>query len=420
MRNQSIAWGDFRRLWTAYGVSQAGSAVGAGAIPLIAVTILHVADWQVTLMATLGGLVATVLALPLGPFIEFRYKRPTMIAADLIRFAILSAVPVAAFFGHLSFPLLCAAQAAATAGAIAFAAAHSAYLKDLLEPEALTKANSRIESTYWTVTAGGPTLGGVLIAAFGGTITIAIDAVSFLLSAVGLYRLRVPESKPAMRETDRKWLGELRAGWTAILNESVLRALYVNAMLFGCGLLLITAIMPVFILRDLGLAPWQYGLSLGFPALGGVVGAMSSAAITQRTDARLVLLVFGASRTVWAGLLCVARPGVAGLLVILTCDTLLMFSAGVFNPVFTTLRMRVTPNHLMARVSVTWSISAKLAQSAGMLIGGVVASTLGVRWSIGVGAGIMLAASLALPWRRRKPLQPNNSLSVDRPRPANV
>ncbi|MFG2042143.1 hypothetical protein [Dactylosporangium sp. NPDC048998] len=94
---------DLRRLWVAYAVGEFGSAVGAGALPLLAVLVPHVSDLRVPLLAAASGVASAVAAVPLAPWIEHRRKRPVMIAADLVRFGALGSVPVAAVFGVLSY-----------------------------------------------------------------------------------------------------------------------------------------------------------------------------------------------------------------------------------------------------------------------------------------------------------------------------
>ena len=78
---------EFHRLGGAYSISEAGSALGSGALPLVAVIVLQASTFQVTFLAALSGLASAAIALPLGSLIEFRAKRPTMIVADLLRFA---------------------------------------------------------------------------------------------------------------------------------------------------------------------------------------------------------------------------------------------------------------------------------------------------------------------------------------------
>jgi hypothetical protein len=72
---------DFRRLWVAFTVSAFGSAVGLGALPLVAVLALDSTTLQVSMLAALSALAGAALGLPMGDFIEQRRKRPVMIAA---------------------------------------------------------------------------------------------------------------------------------------------------------------------------------------------------------------------------------------------------------------------------------------------------------------------------------------------------
>src|SRR4051812_40198844 len=55
---------DFRRLWTAFTVSAVGSAVGSGALPLVAVLVLDVSTFQVSLLAALSAVASAAIALP--------------------------------------------------------------------------------------------------------------------------------------------------------------------------------------------------------------------------------------------------------------------------------------------------------------------------------------------------------------------
>jgi hypothetical protein len=98
---------DFRRLRAAYAISETGTGLAYGAIPLVAVLVLKVPPFQVSLLAALGGIAAAVLALPAGPWIEFRRKRPVMIGADLARAVAILSVPIAWATGMLSYPQLC-------------------------------------------------------------------------------------------------------------------------------------------------------------------------------------------------------------------------------------------------------------------------------------------------------------------------
>src|ERR1700754_1178587 len=184
---------DFRRLWLAFAVSAFGSAVGLGALPLIAVLVLGSNTFQVSMLAALSAVAGAAIGLPMGDFIEQRHKRPVMIAADLVRFGVLLSVPVAAAFGVLTYAQLCVVGVAHAAGMIAFQAASGAHLKALVRPEQRAEANSKFEQTNWLALSIGPAVGGGLVSLIGATVILAVDGVSFLLSALGIRRIQQPE-----------------------------------------------------------------------------------------------------------------------------------------------------------------------------------------------------------------------------------
>ncbi|NQE71218.1 hypothetical protein NG2371_05690 [Nocardia gamkensis] len=148
----------FRWLWAAYAVSAYGSGFGFGALPLVAIGVLHAGPAAVSASAASGVAVGALIAVPLGPWVEFRRKRPVMIAMDLARFVMLAGIPVAFAFGLLSIAQLLVVSVVAAAGEITFKAASGAYLKTLVRPEDLLAANARFESTTWTAQMVGPPL----------------------------------------------------------------------------------------------------------------------------------------------------------------------------------------------------------------------------------------------------------------------
>lgn len=390
---------DFRRLWGAYSASELGSAVGSGALPLVALLVLNASTAQVSLLAALSGIASAAIALPLGSVIEFRRKRPVMIAADLARFGALGSVPIAVAFGALSYVHLCLVGVISTTGSIAFNAASGAHLKGLVPSALRTEANSRFETTFWTATSAGPPVGGFLISWLGATVTLAVDAASFLVSALGIRSLRSDEPPPPEPSEGRHhWRADVTAGWHYIFGHGGLRALFWNAMIFGGCIMMASPLLAVLMLRDLALPPWQYGLALGLPGLGGVLGSLCTKRLTARYGARQVLLTFGVGRTLWLGFIPLAPAGTGGLIVIIVSEFLLLFCAGVFNPTFVTYRMIATDDSHMSRVTTAWSISAKTAQPVFILAGGALAALTSVRASLAIGAGVLLASAAFLPW----------------------
>ena len=409
MRSTGALGRDFAWLWGAYTVSAAGSALSAGALPLIAVTTLRASALQVSLLATVGGLASAVLALPLGTWIEHRRKRPVMVTADLIRCAASLSIPLAALAGQLSYWQLCVVSVVNTTAAIAFLGASGAHLKTLLPAPLRAEANSRMESAFWLTNSVGPPLGSALLGLFGSTFTLAMDGLSFLASAAGILVLRAPEPSPPPRPTNGGSRSDLVAGWRYLFAHPGLRPLFWNAMVFGGSVMLTAPLTAVLMLRELHFPTWQYGLVLGLPCLGGVLGAAMTGRITRRWGRRRVLLTFGVLRAPWLLLLPLAGPGPTGLAVLLLAETGLLVAAGVFNPTFVTYRMEAVTDGYMARVGTAWSISSKVAQPVFIAVGGLLAAVTDVRTAL-VCAGICCAGSAALmPWRGQVHADPSGA-----------
>ncbi|WP_210636624.1 MFS transporter [Streptomyces sp. GESEQ-13] len=402
MARRSTLGQDFRRLWGAYSVSAAGSAVGMGALPLIALLVLDSSAFQVSVLAALSAVASALIALPLGVRIEHQYKRPVMITADLARCVLLASIPLAMAFERLTFTQLCVVGVLQTAASVAFDAASGAHLKALVRPEHRLRANSLFETTNWISVSAGPPIGGLVIGALGAAATMVVDALSFLGSAVGIRRIRQPEPAPPARAAAAHLGRDIAAGWRYLLRHPGLRPLFFNALLFGGSVMMASPLMAVLMLDDLGLAPWQYGLALGLPCLGGVLGSRLTPLLTRRFGQRRILLVSGVARTLWTVVLPLVPSGALGLLVIVAADFGLLLSAGVFNPSFTTYRMAATPDAFMSRVGTSWSVGAKTCQAAFVIAGGLIAAAAGVRGALLVAGLLCMASVLLLPWRKAR------------------
>ncbi|GIF18226.1 MFS family permease [Actinoplanes tereljensis] len=390
---------DFRRRWAAFAVGEFGSALGYSALPIVAVLVLGASDFRVSLLTVLAGLVSAAVALPLGPWIEHHRKMPVMVVADLVRFAVVASVPVAAWFGVLSYWHLCLVAVVQMAARLAFDSAGVAQLRTLVPAEHRADANGRFETTRWTANAVGPPVGGVLISWLGATVTMVLDAVSFLVSALLLRGLRVSEPAPPPRATGQHWLRDVTAGWRYILGHRGLAALFWNSMIFGGCLMALVPLMAVFVLRDLGFPAWQYGLITGVSSVAGIVGSMLVKPVTRRLGEHRTLLLGGIGRNLWLGLVPLATAGLSGLVLLAASEFLLVLFAGLFSPSFATYRMNATDDAHMSRVVMAWSITNKVVQPVFIAAAGALAAVTSARTALTVLAVILLTGIAFLPWR---------------------
>ncbi|MEV4822118.1 MFS transporter [Micromonospora sp. NPDC049274] len=393
----------FGWLWSAYAVSTYGTWFAFGAFPLIAVRVLHAPAFAVSILAAAGPAVAAVVAFSLGPWVEHRAKRPVLVATDLIRFVAMASVPLAYALGLLSYGQLLVVSVISGTASIAFTAATGAYLKYLVRGDDLLVANGRFEATTWTATAVGPPLGGALVGLLGPVVTVAADALSYLLSALAVLRIRGGDVASPRDRGGRLRAADLLIGWRFILHDSVLRGLFLNSILVG-GLIMATApLLAVLLLDQYHFPAWQYGLAFGVPALGGLVGARVSARLVARHGRHRVMTVSGWLRSLFPLGLAFVQPGIPGLVTVIVVEGLLITCMGVFNPIYATERLHRTPLGHTARVLSTWSAVGRLVQAALVVIWGVLASLTSPLAAITISGVLLLATPLLLPGRTPSP-----------------
>ncbi|MFJ7194050.1 MULTISPECIES: MFS transporter [unclassified Streptomyces] len=387
----------FGWLWAAYAVSAYGSGLGFGALPLIAVLVLHAGPAEVSALSAVGPAMGALIAVPLAPWVEFRRKRPVMITMDLTRFAVMATIPVAYAFGLLGFVQLLVISVVVAAAKIAFNAASGAYLKALVRPEDLLVANARFESTNWSSIAVGPPLGGAAIGLFGPVTTVVADALSYLFSALGITAIRGREEPPPPSGKSPVRAGAVLDGWRHIMSDAGLRALYLNQILVG-GLIMATEpLLAVLLLRQLGFPPWQYGLAFAAPCVGGLIGSRLARRVVARHGRQWVFRTVGTLRAVWLIGLAFVRPGVVGLVTVIAVELAIIINMSLYTPVLATYRLERTPKHLVARTLTAWSIGQQASIAVFTALGGLLADVTGPRTALTVAGLLILATPLLLP-----------------------
>jgi len=407
----------FGWLWAAYAVSAYGSGLGFGAFPLIAVLVLRADPVQVSALSAVGPAVGALIALPLGPWVEFRRKRPVMVTMDLVRFAVMMTVPVAYAFGRLSFIQLLVVSAVVATAKIAFNSASGACLRALVRPDDLLVANSRFESTNWSSIAVGPPLGGAAIGLFGPVTTVVADALSYLFSALCVSAVRGREEPPQRTGGSRVRGGELLDGWRHLLTHPGLRALYFNNLLVG-GLIMATEpLLAVLLLRQLGFPPWQYGLAFAAPCVGGLIGSRLARRVVVRYGRHRVFRTVGTLRALWLIGLAFVRPGVAGLVTVIAVELAIIISMSLYNPVLATYRLEHTPQDRIARTLSAWSIGQQASIAVFTALGGLLADATGPRTALTVAGLLILTSPLLLPRRENPAPLPSPHLATTLPPP---
>jgi predicted MFS family arabinose efflux permease len=389
---------DFVQLWTAQAISAFGARITREGLPITAVIGLGASPLQVGLLAAFANGPALVVGLAGGGFVDRRRRRGVMVFADLARAAVLATVPLAALMHLLTPAHLFLAAALVGVASVLFEIADHAYLPALVRRCDLTAANASLTATESVAEIAGPAVAGVLFQALTAPFAVTINAVTYLVSALFLGRIRRPEAPPEP-DPHARWTDDIARGFGAAWDHPLVRPLLLMTACQGLFGGFFSANYIIFCLRTVGLPTSLLGLTI---AAGGV-GALAGASVAGRMSRRLGL---GPSILIAAALY-----GAALLLVPLAPSTptvgmAVLVAAQLVGDAFavaaivlaTSLRQTVLPIGMLGRVGALFRAASGGLMVVGALAGGLLGERLGVRPTLWIGAsGILVAALLALP-----------------------
>jgi MFS family permease len=387
------------RLWTAGTISNLGDGANAAALPLLVTTITRdprlVAGMQV--FFTLPWL---LFALPAGALVDRLDRKQVMWRVNVVRAVLLGGVAAMALTGTATIWALYAVALAIGLCETLFDNAAQAMVPAVVHPSLLEKANGRQYAAELVANAFvGPPLGGLLFAA-AASIPFFLDSATFVVSAIliatlgGSYRTAAAEARAASGEK-QSIRSDIAEGIRWLRHHKLLRtlALLLSAANFANGIAMATLVL--FATGELGATEATFGLMLAAMSIGGLVAGLVGDRIVR---------VVGAGRTVVGSAIVygIVMPVTVGLAPNWWMAALLLsfegLAAVLWNIVTVSLRQQLIPAELFGRVNSVYRFLGLGAMPIGALIGGLVASVLGLRAPWFVAAGVFtvaLAAGLA-------------------------
>lgn len=318
---------------------------------------------------------SSVVALPLatlfgGVWADRVDPRTVMVLADLLRCAAVTAMAVLFALGGRSIPLLCL-LAALTAGAGAFFNPAMTSLKPTLVSVARRRsANATLGLLQTGASVLGPAVGGVVVSAAGPAAGFAVNAASFLVSAISVLAMRV---RAPDRPAPDRLLRDMGAGWREISRHDWLRAGIFAATGYHVANGVLLVLTQVVLIRDLGGAH-AVGLVAAAEGLGGAGGAFTAMRTRPARPLRagwtaLMLMPVWAASYLWPGTLAAVLVGA-----FLGYAGLLYFSVG-----WETAIQDHVPHGLLARVSSWDTLTSFIAMPVGSAMAGPLSTSLGIR-----------------------------------------
>jgi MFS family permease len=371
---------DFRYLF----LGQSASAVG----DQVAILALALYITQRTGSPTDLGLVLAAGTVPLMALILFggvwadRLPRHRiMIVADLTRMVLHGALAILILTGGASVAQMVVIEALFGAARAFFQPAYTGLLPQTIAEDMIQDARALSELTNNLALLVGPALGTILVLGVGAGEAFALDAATFLGSAVMLVRVHprprgeAPPPEPVLKE--------LRAGWREVRSR---RWVWVTIACFTGALLCVYAqwyaLAPV-IARDNYGGTGVFGVLESVVGVGAVAGALLGVKWRPQRPLRaglMLIIVWPLQDIVFA----LSSP----LAVVLPFAFATGFGFSLFGVWWETALARHIPPHAISRVSAYDWMGSLALLPLGFVIAGPLAGAFGARNVLGVGSAI--------------------------------
>jgi len=388
---------DFLKLWAGETISVFGTLITRTALPFTAIIVLDASPAQMGLLtaAELGP--GFLVGLVAGVWVDRLRRRPVMILTDVLRALALVTIPAAALLEVLRIGQLYAV--AFTVGALSafFDIAYRAYLPSLIEREQLLDGNSKLTASAAVAEVTSFGIGGVLVQVLTAPLAILADALSFLVSALCIARIKTPEPPPAPLSERINLLREAQEGLRLVWENGVLRALTLSATISSLAGGMISSTILLFVNRELGFSPGVLGLIFGVGGATSLLGALFAARAGRIVGLGPALIISRFVAGIGTLFIPLAGGATFGGGALLVANQLVTDPAATVYAIHElSLRQAITPDRLQGRMNATVEVARFGALLAGALLGGFLGELIGVRATLYLAAACSLPATVVL------------------------
>jgi len=388
---------DFLKLWAGESVSVFGSQVTVLAVPTVAILILHAGPFQVGILSALEFLAFPTLGLVAGVYADRLRRRPIMIICDIGRALALGSIPVAFLLNLLTLEQLYFVALLTGIFTVFFDVSYQSYLPALVDRPNLIEGNTKLEITRSTAQVAGPAVAGFLIQLIGGAKAVAVDAVSFFLSALALASITKPEPepRPSTASGASGFIPEMREGIDVVFRNPILWRIAACTATTNLGSnMVFGAVFLVFAYRQLHLSAGIVGVVFALGSVGALAGAFLAGWVARKIGIGPTLgvtIIVGGLALLATPLALVGAPAV----ILATTGFIEGLTIPVYNISQVSLRQAITPDRVQGRMNATMRTIVWGTIPLGAFIGGILGTSIGLVQTIVLG-GIL--STLAASW----------------------
>ena len=389
---------DFRKLWTSLTITSFGAQITNLALPLTAALLLNATPMQMGILVALETLPFALVSLHAGVLLDRVRKLPIVIVADIGRGVALLAIPLTAWLGVLSIDILFVVGFLCGVQNVIGGAAYQVLLAQMAGRKRLVEANAKTALGETSAALIAPGIAGGLIQMLTAPFAIALDAVAFFVSALLLRRVEGRNDVPHPGARAGVWR-EIGEGLKLVARNRTLLALAWLAGLWQFLHHMQIAVLILFATRELSLSAGAIGFAF---ALGGL-GCVLASALAQRLSAKYgvgPMLVNGLILTAigWQAFGLIGGPPWIATLALGVAMLVFDFGAILWGINYLALRQAITPDRLLGRMTATMRFFGVASAPLGSLVGGALATAVGLRptlLTVGV-LGLLLSVAAVI------------------------
>ncbi|WP_404994133.1 MFS transporter [Cupriavidus pauculus] len=384
-----LAQPTFAVLWVATILGNVGSFMRDVASAWLA-TDLSTSPAAVATIQAAATLPVFLLAIPAGVLSDILDRRRFLIVIQVALAGVSGTLAVLAWQQGLTIEILIGLAFLGGIGAAMMGPTWQSIVPELVPANTLRQAVALNALGVNIARAIGPATGGLLLAAFGASVTYGVDLVSYLfVIAALLWWKRPAQAADPLRE---HFFSAFRAGLRFTRAHSKLHVVLARAAVhfaFGSS---VWALLPLVARQLLHGGASLYGVLLGAVGAGAIVGALTMPRLQKKLDADGLVLLSAIVTAIVMAVLSVAPP------VWLALPLLLLLGAAWITAL-TTLggaAQAILPNWVRGRALAVYQMVFNGALAGGSLLWGFVAQAMGTPHALLIAAAGLVIAALLL------------------------
>jgi MFS family permease len=376
----------FRLLFTGQIVSLFGDALTGVALAFAVLDIGSATDLGYVFAAKTIPLVGFLLVG--GVFADRLPRRAVMLVADVVRFGAQGAVALLVLTHTAHIWEIVVLQAVSGTASAFFNPASTGLTPLTVSPERLQQANALRGLSMASTGIIGSAVSGALVAGVGPGWALAIDAATFLVSALYLAQLQLP---PHVKIAAQSFLGDLREGWHEFASRTWVWMIVLAASI-GNMMSSVLVVLGALVAKESLGGPGAWAAILAALGAGSLVGGLVSLRVRPRHP-----LFFGSSLLSLLALPTALLALRAPVVVIVAGALLAGGSNMIFNALWETALQQHIPPAALSRVSAYDWFGSLAFQPIGLVVAGPAAVAFGVSTTLWIAtAGILAIALLTI------------------------